>query len=66
MSTTAPEPAKPTPVTIELTLTYDAKAKMTLGEFASEGTKAQGIVDGLKKLGAISGTVTIGKQKFPL
>lgn len=64
MSTTEPAPDKPTPVTIELTLTYDAKANMTLAEFSAEGTKAQGVVDELRKRGTVAGTVTIGKQRF--
>jgi len=63
-TTTKPKP-KPT-VTITLTVSYPAKENMTLADFAAEGEKAKKLVESAKPLGAVTGQVVIGKQKFAL
>ena len=62
-TTTAPE-RKPIPVVLSLTLTYEAKAGMTFGEFEAEAAKAKKIIEETAKHGAVKGTVKIGSQKF--
>lgn len=67
-----PAAAKPTAtkktekVTIALSVTYDAKEDMTIGDLTAEGQKALTLFAEAKKLGEVTGHVAIGKQKFAL
>jgi hypothetical protein len=66
MSTTV-TPAKKAPtVTVTMTVTYSAKADMTMAEFTAEADKANKFADEARKLGTVKGSVKIGSQKFKL
>lgn len=64
MTSSIPEPTKTPKVTVNLTLTFDGIANMSLSDLATLNDKIALVFAEAKKLGAVEGTVQIGKQKF--
>lgn len=64
--TSIPEPKAKPKVTITMTVTFDGKENMSLSDMADINAKAIALVAEGKKLGAVEGSVVVGKQKFAL
>lgn len=66
MSTTIPTKSKPAPRVYEIKLERPPLDDPKLSDYAAEEADAKALRAHLEKLGAVSGSVTIGKQKFQL
>jgi hypothetical protein len=65
----APREGKVPMVTIDLTITYPAKANMTVDDFLAEANKAKEIVAKAKELkpgATVEGAMKIGGQKLEI
>lgn len=61
-----PEATKKPIVTVDMKVTFEGKEKMGLSDMAELNRKIQMLVVEAKKLGTVSGDVSVGKQKFNL
>lgn len=61
-----PTPAKTAPVVITLTITSSAPETPTVSQLLKIVTDAKAIAAENAKHGAVTGTLTIGKQKYKL
>jgi len=64
MTTTVPPPTKTPSVKVELTVTFDGKADMSISDMNALTDRIKPLIAEAVKLGTPTGTVTIGKQKF--
>ncbi len=63
---TIPAPTKAPTVTISLTITRTAPENMTIAELTRQTDEAKKLVVAAKEFGAVTGHITIGKQKYSL